>query len=448
MRNKNELIVKLSELLKQNKTNNQLAKELTTELYRKGKINSNLTGALFNGLKEIIDLEEEDLILVSKVFYNHFKQIELKPSEYFSTKRLTEYELHKETKEDIIDTIEFKNTIKIDEVSYITFIPAKQLYDLWVSNNIIYNRETQRESKLRLLGKNYLVKQISIDKNAVKSIEESMLNNTYESDMIILNIPLIQGKSPNIKYDNGSLYFKPNLNIEDEDFGVLNCVDGMHRSSALVKAVSELIRNNKPIPSNMGLIAKIVLRSIEDAKRIVKQTFQRSATSEDYLKSLEVNDYTKLADVFIGVLDIKDYIYPTYNECIFSKGISYKTLIVETLKSILPKDKNFLFNLNIVKSMSKSFNSILSYIIEEYYSDLSGCINGSKLLKINSLVYWITILYELYKANVEESEYIEIADRIILYSGSWDSSILEKKKINVKDLIEEIQEEKETIING
>ena len=73
MRNKNELIVKLTELLKQNKTNNQLAKELTTELYRKGKVNSNLTGALFNGLKEIIDLDEEELILVSKVFYNHFK---------------------------------------------------------------------------------------------------------------------------------------------------------------------------------------------------------------------------------------------------------------------------------------------------------------------------------------------------------------------------------------
>lgn len=448
MRNKNELIVKLTELLKQNKTNNQLAKELTTELYRKGKVNSNLTGALFNGLKEVIDLDEEELILVSKVFYNHFKQIELKPSEYFSTKRLTEYELHKETKEDIVDTIEFKNTIKIDEVGYITFIPAKQLYDLWVGNNIIYNRETQRESKLRLLGKNYLVKQISIDKNAVKSIEESMLNNTYEADTIILNIPLVQGKSPNVKYNNGTLYFKPNLNIEDEDFGVLNLVDGMHRTSALVKAVSELIKNNKPIPDNMGLIAKIVLRSIEDAKRIVKQTFQRSATSEDYLKSLEVNDYTKLADAFISELNIKDYIYPTYNECIFSKGISYKTLIVETLKYILPKDKNFLFNLNIVKSMSKSFNSILSYIIEEYYNDLSGCINGSKLLKINSLVYWITLLYELYKANIEESKYIEIADRIILYSGSWDSSTLEKKKVNVKDMIEEIQEEKEMLING
>ena len=225
-------------------------------------------------------------------------------------------------------------------------------------------------------------------------------------------------------------------------------IDGFHRVSALIKVVEEYRKDKKKVPEDLGLIAKITVRTLEEAKSIVVQSFKRSQTSEDYLKSLEVNDYTKLADAFISELNIKDYIYPTYNECVFSKGISYKTLIAETLKYILPKDKNFLFNLNIVKSMSKSFNSILSYIIEEYYNDLSGCINGSKLLKINSLVYWITLLYELYKANIEESKYIEIADRIILYSGSWNSSTLEKKKVNVKDMIEEIQEEKETIING
>lgn len=450
MRNKNELIVKLTELLKQNKTNNQLAKELTTELYRKGKVNSNLTGALFNGLKEIIDLDEEELILVSKVFYNHFKQIELKPSEYFSTKRLTEYELHKETKEDIISEMEFDNVIKINDTSYICFLQAQKIYEYMSNSLIIYDRRTQREPKIRLLGKNYLIKQINVNKESVKEISSAMRNNKYEPDTIILNVLNLQGKELNIRYNETErkLFIKPNLNLEDNDTTITALIDGFHRVSALIKVVEEYRKDKKKIPEDLGLIAKITVRTLEEAKSIVVQSFKRSQTSEDYLKSLEVNDYTKLADAFISELNIKDYIYPTYNECVFSKGISYKTLIAETLKYILPKDKNFLFNLNIVKSMSKSFNSILSYIIEEYYNDLSGCINGSKLLKINSLVYWITLLYELYKANIEESKYIEIADRIILYSGSWNSSTLEKKKVNVKEIIEEIQEEKEMLING
>ena len=55
MKSKNELIRLLDIKLKSNLTNALLSKELNQELLKKN-LNVNLTGALFNGLKEVVDL--------------------------------------------------------------------------------------------------------------------------------------------------------------------------------------------------------------------------------------------------------------------------------------------------------------------------------------------------------------------------------------------------------
>ena len=65
MKSKNELIKAIDIKLKSNLTNALLSKELNQELLRKN-LNVNLTGALFNGLKEVIDLTDDELIMVAK----------------------------------------------------------------------------------------------------------------------------------------------------------------------------------------------------------------------------------------------------------------------------------------------------------------------------------------------------------------------------------------------
>ena len=189
----------------------------------------------------------------------------------------------------------------------------------------------------------------------------------------------------------------------------------MHRVSALVNAVTKLKKNKQSIPEDMGLIVKVTIKTLEEAKRITVQSFKRSQTSTDYLKSLQTDDYTKLTDALIKELpSLREKIFPTYVECIYNNGITYKTLITDTLRLLLPKEKNFLFNLQIVTYIGSSMRKILSFIIEEYYTDLSGCINNSNLLKINSIVYWLTFLYELHKANIEEENFIQLANNIVL----------------------------------
>ena len=439
MKSKNELIKLLETKLKNNKINGTLAKALNEELLRKN-INPNLTGLLFNGMKDIIDLNNNELILLSKVFYNYFKDNDLKPSHYFSDKDLINYETNIKEHYESISLVELNNTIKINDTSYVAFIGAEMLYNMYESNIIIYNKETQRSPKIRVLGKNYVVKQISLNKNAVKEIANEMLNETYESDLIIFNVLQLPNNVPNISYDNGTLYIKPNLNVEDEDFTCINVIDGMHRLTALVNAVAKLKKDKKEIPSSMGLIVKIIVRTIEEAKKVVTQSFKRSGTDKDFLKSLEVDDYTKLADAFIKELPeyIREKIYPTYNEYIYNNGITYKTLITDCMRKILTQEKNFLFNLKVVTSMGAIGEKILSYILEEYYEkNISLCQNKSNIMRKNSFVYLLVFFHEIYKRKIPEDKFLVIADRIVSSSKTWDRDMLSRKKFNMNELIEE-----------
>ena len=448
MKSKNELIKLLESKLKNNKINSSLAKALNEELLKKN-INPNLTGLLFNGMKDIIDLNDNELILLSKVFYRYFKDDNLKPSHYFSDKDLINYETNIKGHYESINLIELNNTIKINDTSFVTFIKAEMLYNMYESNIIIYNKETQRSPKIRVLGKNYVVKQISLNKNAVKEIANEMLNETYESDLIIFNVLQLPNNVPNISYDNGTLYIKPNLNVEDEDFTCVNVIDGMHRLSALVNAVAKLKKDKKEIPSSMGLIVKIIVRDIEGAKRVVTQSFKRSATDKDFLKSLEVNDYTKLTDVLVkGLPDcIRKKIMSTYEEQMYMHGITNKILIADTLKEILPKEKNYLFNLNDINKTADLLNKILSYILEEFYEkNFNVFVEESNLMRKNSIVYLIFIAYNLIKLNIEEEKFLMLADKILLSSATWDRETLSKKKTNIKNLIEEARQIMEEIL--
>ena len=448
MKSKNELIKLLESKLKNNKINGSLAKALNEELLKKN-INPNLTGLLFNGMKDIIDLNDNELILLSKVFYRYFKDDNLKPSHYFSDKDLINYETNIKEHYENINLIELNNTIKINDTSYVAFVGAEMLYNMYESNIIVYNKETQRSPKIRVLGKNYVVKQISLNKNAVKEIANEMLNETYESDLIIFNVLQLPNNVPNISYDNGTLYIKPNLNVEDEDFTCVNVIDGMHRLSALVNAVAKLKKDKKEIPASMGLIVKIIVRDIEGAKRVVTQSFKRSSTDKDFLKSLEVNDYTKLTDAFIKELPeyIREKIYPTYNECIYNGGITYKTLITDCMRKILTQEKNFLFNLKVVTNMGAIGEKILSYILEEYYEkNFTIFQNESNIMRKNSFVYLLVFFHEIYKRKIPEGKFLMIADRIALSSGTWDKDTLSRKKFNMNELIEEAKEILEEIL--
>ena len=192
------------------------------------------------------------------------------------------------------------------------------------------------------------------------------------------------------------------------------------------------------------------LSDIDGAKRVVTQSFKRSSTDKDFLKSLEVNDYTKLTDAFIKELPecIREKIMSTYEEQMYMHGITNKILITDTLKEILPKEKNYLYNLNDINKTADLLNKILSYILEEFYEkNFNVFVEESNLMRKNSIVYLIFIAYNLIKLNIKEEKFLMFAEKILLSSATWDRETLSKKKTNIKNLIEEAKEIMEEILN-
>jgi hypothetical protein len=434
MRDLNNLKNNLDKLLNANLTNRELSKLLTSEVYQKN-LPSNLSGALFNKAKEIIDCNEKELICLSSVFYKYFKNEEVNPKQYFSQQQIVNYYNDIREEKEEVDTLEFKDCIQINDTSYIAFADAESLYNYYVNNLIIYNKSTQRASRIRVLGSGYVVKEISVNKNAVKEIANEMLNHTYESDMIIFNVVQIPNKILNVNYENRILSIKPNLDLQDEDTTIVNVVDGYHRLSAIVRAAEKCKKENKTIPKDMGLIVKIVIRDIIGAKRIVSQSFKRSATNKDFLKSLEVSDYSKLADAFISRCDIlRDNVYDTYEECLIQKGYTYKVLLTDTIKMIIDKDKVYLNNLSMINKMADIFNQMIEYIYNEYYSNLGACRNDSNLLKVNSFAYWLVYLYGIVEANIQEEDLLLVTDKVMITSSEWFD--LDKRRISLKEIIE------------
>ena len=78
--------------------------------------------------------------------------------------------------------------------------------------------------------------------------------------------------------------------------------------------------------------------------------------------------------------------------------------------------------------------------IEEYFSSLEECIQSSNLLKINSVIYWLVFTYNITQEKIDEEKFIDIGEKILLSSATWDDGNLQKKKINVKEKIKEAEE--------
>ena len=129
-------------------------------------------------------------------------------------------------------------------------------------------------------------------------------------------------------------------------------------------------------------------------------------------------------------------------------GITNKILIADTLKEILPKEKNYLYNLNDINKTADLLNKILSYILEEFYEKkFNVFVEESNIMRKNSIVYLIFIAYNLIKLNIKEEKFLMFAEKILLSSATWDRETLSKKKTNIKNLIEEAKEIMEEILN-
>lgn len=352
----------------------------------------------------------------------------------------------------IVDTLEFHNAIKIDDKNYLTYIYAEQDYEYLTNGLIPYNIETQRKGTYKKLGNtnNNIIRTPTINKKAVNEIAELMKDGRYEEDMIILNV-LLTGENDDLQFNaipnkaiDGicDIIIKPNHDIKDKlHYTVVNPLDGYHRIKALAQAYAENL-NEKGEKLTCGLPTKIVLRTVEEAKEVVRLSFKRTDTGKDWLNTLKMDDYNNFVNELVKRTKVlKDKVVSTYEEYrLYDNMMTYRSILRDTMEKCTTVKVNSISAMTTaVSSFSETIDGIFECLLENYFNnDMQKLIDSRIYADVNIFVGYLAIANELLSVKDKFDKAIlinKICEK--LYNTDKDEIKnlgLGKSKINVKNL--------------
>lgn len=227
---------------------------------------------------ETVDLSI--LLLFTKYLYQATDKTTLNPENYFTELEMQEAKNYKrEIIKNITKEVILEDAIQVGSDQWVTVLSAQQLSQLYSAGRIYYNPLTQRGMRATKSG-DTIIQKIDIRDSAVKEISKKMLNNSYISNTITLNIL----KDGNDEYDYNEKTNKLSIGENAE----IDVVDGFHRSYAILRALSV----NHDL--NLSMEIRIVNWDIEKARRFIYQEDLRTPIRKDYKTSLDETDFNNI----------------------------------------------------------------------------------------------------------------------------------------------------------
>lgn len=341
--------------------NKDLIKAINKKLTEKG-IDKRIMYLLYNDLKSIDELDDITTMCILEASYGVLKQDKFKMNNYFGINKIAQYEAYMNVEEPLDEVV--LDGITEHEDGYTGTISYKQIYDFMNNNLLIYYKETQREGKITKLGDKY-IKTISINKKNIKEMSELAIKGELAPSEIKLNILLTdEDVEPQVYFkkeykDIGELCIKPEYQDEQHKT-LLSIVDGYHRVLAITNAVSKHLSETGEMLQGYMLVT-ITEKTVEEIKQVILQTFKRSQTSREFLKTLESNDYTKFVDNILKNTNIN--VANTYADLKTGDHIiTYKTLLVDVVKCMDVKVNSKSASVIISKEIAENMEIILDYM--------------------------------------------------------------------------------------
>ena len=400
---------KLYEEIKNNRFDKDFIKSITNEFTKKG-FNVSKVSNIFNDYISLDELTDYELIAFCIGTKEFTKKDSFTLKNNFSNNLIQEYESYI-NQDNIIDKIELNGYLKIDDYNYIGRITYEQIYDYINNGLIIYDKNTQRAGKLRNIGvKGGYIRDISLNTKSVKEISELMMEKKFEENQIILGITLEEDNEPNIKFncktDNyGDIIITPEYN-DLKHKTVVIVLDGYHRIKSCMEAY---IHSGKKIKG--GLDVRLVIRTKEEQKRIIYQTFKRSDTDKEHLESYNIDDdyYKFVTYICDNSVILNNNVAETYEDCLVDGKLTYKMLRINVCKKLLNIDVK---SLNVKRVLSKKYASIIDELCEEV--DINSIKSFAYYLVFAYMIDNKEISYEdvVRVINNNRNEFIEMTNKI------------------------------------
>lgn len=415
-----KLETELSKLIKKEYDNLDLKKTLNKVFADKG-LNPSTINLIMDEKKFINELNDYEKIAFSYGCFSVFGENKyLNPERYFASRVIESYKNYIATIEHQ-DIIEFENFQMKNDYEYYGLISYKQIYELMSNNLLAYDIDIQRSPSYKPLG-GKTIKTATIDNQAVKNIEECILENKFEDTQIVLSL-LRKDNRENLKFNFEEIFKGTNIgNIVINDTLKIN--DGMHRCLGICNAVVRHLQETGRYLDGF-ISARIVICDKERAKRITVQSFKRSATNVDWLKGIdEENDINKYVNKLIeSSKTLKNNVGVTYDEAKALNKLTYKTLIIDLIKKLDIDVSNKSEVLYMSKKMADYLDTLMD-LFKKYDTD-----KNNYIYEMNMFVAYIYFAYEM--ANRDED--IELYEKMIekvLYITEQDKKSL---KIGLKN---------------
>ena len=222
---------------------------------------SNKILQILNKMIPIQTLSENELINLC-MFLRRNGILNINPSEYWTELEQTtaSNDRIKMNQYSNIQTLNLQNVLKIDgfNTQYVTQLSYEQLANLLNVGLISYNFATQRRARV-IKVRNRVERVASINMENVLAIKNEILNGTFQTNTITLNIRATGKEMFSYSSENMA------LSIPIGEDNSIDCIDGYHRLKAIQLAYGE----NNNIKGNM--IVSIKNLTIEQARYFIIQ---------------------------------------------------------------------------------------------------------------------------------------------------------------------------------
>lgn len=380
--------------------NPKFAERIVKEYIKRGlpfnKVSEILTEGIDKTWDTLTQMEQIGFVIGSQSFAKN--KIDIK--DYFGENVLKNYYTLSPTKKQIEKEVLLKKFRKVDDFNYYGYVTYEDIYKWYVNGLLFYNTNSQRDTKLKRLGtKGLFFKTFNINRENVEKIAELMLKKKYNADTIILNSRIIKNKEMNLEEMPSEIEgicdikIVPEYDDKKDNQTILDIVDGMHRIEGVVVATEKNLAEKGSYLKG-GLFLNLVVRTVEEARGIVAQTFERSDLKDnDYKELLKNDEYTVFLNRLIDKVSIlEDNVTDKFEECVMLKKLTYKGLLLRTIKFMNLDLKSRAKIASKEETMSENINDIVDYLKVKFYNDSLELMKESSIfLSINIFCGYVFI---------------------------------------------------------
>lgn len=401
--------------------NTKLLTAINDEFTSKG-FDITVPSMLFNAEVTVDVLENDEIIALADSMYNFLSNaaIDMKaninPNDFFTSKTMTEYELHSAPKEKRNNIAIFNECRKIDANNYWWYGSPEELLRLRQDRNVQYFQGIQRMAKIVVLPNGMKIKKINVNPSGIKKMNRRIKEHTLRPTSISFALLLIEGKDPIYSFtpeykNTGILKIETNFDRNSENYAPLIIPDGFHRWTSYCDARAELGNRIKE-----GLGVHIYLMTVPEAKQYVSDVFERNETDEEYKESLgnEDNSLVFVENIVSNSNILRDNVVNTITEYKeFTNSLTYLGILKDTAKYTEINIQDQITCEKEGRKIAKVIDAMLGYMVSTYFDNDIDNMKKTPLLAPNSFAGYIAIANLLKDNSNFRGIAGEIADKLI-----------------------------------